>query len=169
MIQFTATIKKFGKQGEKTGWTYIEISALLAEKLNPGNKKSFRVKGKLDELDYSMIALLPMSEGNFIMPLNASIRKKIRKQKGATLKVIMEVDTNKMKLPAELMECLEDEPQALEYFNSLPKGQQNYFANWICSAKTESTKTKRMAATINALDKHWDFGQMIRAMKKSEI
>jgi hypothetical protein len=25
MVQFTTTIKQFGKQGEKTGWTYIEI------------------------------------------------------------------------------------------------------------------------------------------------
>ena len=166
MIHFTATIKKFGKQGEKTGWTYIEITDLLAEKLNPGNKKSFRVKGKLDELNYSMIALLPMGGGNFIMPLNAAIRKQIKKQKGATLKVIMEIDTNEMKPPAELMECLEDEDSALEYFNSLPKGHQSYFANWICSAKTETTKAKRIAITINALDKHWDFGQMIRAMKK---
>lgn len=166
MIQFTATIKKFGKQGEKSGWTYIEIASLLAEKLNPGNKKSFRVKGKLDQLDYSMIALLPMGNGNFIMPLNASIRKKIKKQKDATLKVVMEIDTNEMKPPGELIECLEDEHEALEYFNSLPKGHQNYFANWIRSAKTETTKAKRIAITLNALDKHWDFGQMIRAMKK---
>jgi hypothetical protein len=41
MVQFTTTIKQFGKQGEKTGWTYIEIPADIAEKLIPGNKKGF--------------------------------------------------------------------------------------------------------------------------------
>jgi hypothetical protein len=45
MIKFTATLLKFDKQGEKTGWTYIEIPADLAQKLKPGNKKIFRVKG----------------------------------------------------------------------------------------------------------------------------
>ncbi|HTM92770.1 MAG TPA: YdeI/OmpD-associated family protein, partial [Flavisolibacter sp.] len=63
-------------------------------------------------------------------------------------------------------ECLQDEPEAFEYFNSLPKGHQNYFTNWINSAKTDPTKAKRIAATLNALNKKWDFGQMIRAMKK---
>ena len=48
MISWTATIKKFDKQGEKTGWTYIEVPAELANKLQPGNKKGFRVKGRLD-------------------------------------------------------------------------------------------------------------------------
>ncbi|HTM92761.1 MAG TPA: YdeI/OmpD-associated family protein [Flavisolibacter sp.] len=166
MVQFNATIKKFDSQGEKTGWTYIEIPAAIAQKLNPNNKKGFRVKGRLDEHEFSMIALLPMGSGDFIMALNAGMRKGIKKQKGAVLKVKMEVDSNEIQPPEELMECLQDEPEAFEYFNSLPKGHQNYFTNWINSAKTDSTKAKRIAATLDALNKKWDFGQMIRAMKK---
>jgi sugar phosphate isomerase/epimerase len=166
MIQFNTIIKKFDRQGEKTGWTYIEIPAAVAHKLNPANKKGFRVKGRLDDYKFSMVALLPMGDGNFIMALNATMRKSIRKQKGASLKVQMEVDTNEIKPPEELMECLKDEPEALEYFNVLTKGHQNYFTNWINSAKTDPTKAKRIAAALNALNKKWDFGQMIRAMKK---
>ena len=166
MVQFTATIKKFDNQGEKTGWTYIEIPAALARKLNPDNKKGFRVKGKLDNYEYSMIALLPMGGGDFIMALNATMRRRIKKQKGANVQVKMEVDTNEIKPPDELMECLEDEPEALEYFNSLTKGHQNYFTNWINSAKTDPTKAKRIAATLNALNRRWNFGQMVRAIKK---
>lgn len=166
MVQFTVAIKKFDRQGEKTGWTYIEVPAKIAQKLNPDNKKGFRVKGKLDNYEYSMIALLPMGGGDFIMALNAAMRKGIKKQKGATVQVKMEVDTNEITPPAELMECLQDEPGALQYFNSLNKGHQNYFTNWINSAKTDPTKAKRIAATLDALNKKWDFGQMIRAMKK---
>jgi hypothetical protein len=166
MVQFTATIKKFDKQGEKTGWTYIDVPAAIAEKLQPGNKKGFRVKGKLDGYSFSMIALLPMGGGDFILTLNAAIRKGIKKQKGATVQVQMEVDTGEIKPPAEFMECLQDEPESLDYFNSLTKGHQNYFTNWIKSAKTDPTKAKRIAATLNALSKKWDFGQMLRAMKK---
>lgn len=166
MVEFTATIKKFKDQGEKTGWTYIDIPAAIAQKLNPNNKKGFRVKGKLDNYQFSMIALLPMGGGNFIMALNASMRKGMKKQKGATVNVKMEVDSNEIRPPEELIECLQDEPDALKYFYSLTKGHQNYFTNWINSAKTDPTKAKRIAATLNALNKQWDFGQMLRAMKK---
>jgi hypothetical protein len=166
MVRLNATIKKFDSQGEKTGWTYIEIPAAIANKLNPNNKKGFRVKGNLDNYEFSMIALLPMGGGDFIMALNAAMRKAIKKQKGAIVQVKMEVDTNEIKPPDELIECLQDEPEALEYFNSLTKGHQNYFTNWINSAKTDATKAKRIASTLNALNKKWDFGQMIRAMKK---
>ena len=44
MVRFTATIKRFAEQGEKTGWTYIDVPVALAEKLQPGNKKGFRVR-----------------------------------------------------------------------------------------------------------------------------
>jgi hypothetical protein len=166
VVQFNTTIKKFDSQGEKTGWTYIEIPAAIAQQLNPNSKKGFRVKGRLDDCQFSMVALLPMGGGDFIMALNGAMRKKIKKQKGATVHVKMEVDFNEIIPPEELTECLQDEPEAFEYFNSLSKGHQNYFTNWINSAKTDSTKTKRIAATLNALNKKWDFGQMMRAMKK---
>ena len=48
MIRFSAVIKRFGSQGEKTGWTYIEVPQELAVQLQPNSRKSFRVKGKLD-------------------------------------------------------------------------------------------------------------------------
>jgi len=44
----------------------------------------------------------------------------------------------------------------------LAPGDRKYFSNWIESAKTDETKTKRIAQTINALSKKWDYGQMIR-------
>src|SRR3954468_13726228 len=92
MIRFTTTILKFDEQGEKTGWTYILIPAALAQKLKPGNKKSFRIKGKLDDYAFKQLALIPMGEGDFILPLNATIRKAIGKRKGATVVVQMLVD-----------------------------------------------------------------------------
>src|SRR5215212_12098671 len=111
MIQFTATIKRFKEQGEKTGWTYIDVPSELAIKLVPGNKKGFRVKGYLDDCHFESISLLPMGGGDFILTLNATIRKKIRKIKGDKLNVKMEVDTKPVKPPEELMECMTDEPE----------------------------------------------------------
>src|SRR5215831_18250551 len=121
MIQFTTTILQFAQQGEKTGWTYISITAALAAQLMPDNKKSFRVKGKLDDHPIKGVALLPMGEGEFIMPLNATVRKAIRKRKGDKLKVQLEVDKVKIEPPSDLMECLADEPSALAWFKQMPR------------------------------------------------
>lgn len=168
MIDFATAILKFGQQGEKTGWTYILIPAELAQQLKPGNKKSFRVKGKLDKFSIKGVALLPMGEGDFIMALNAEMRKGIKKQKGQTVQVRLTVDNEEIKPSAELMECLVDEPQALAKFTSLPKGHQNYFSKWIESAKTETTKAKRIAYAISFLSKGNNFGEMLRALKKEK-
>jgi hypothetical protein len=77
MVQLTTMMKRFDSQGEKTGWTYIEIPADLVQKLKPGNRKEFKVKGKLDRLAINRISLLPMGGGTFIMPVNAAMRKNL--------------------------------------------------------------------------------------------
>lgn len=169
MLQFTATILRFGQQGEKTDWTYIEVPADIAQQLRPGNKKSFRVKGKLDHYTFNAIALLPMGGGNFIMPLNATIRKGIKKRNGAMLVVKMAVDDKPLPLSADLMQCLADEPKAKAFFEKLPKSHQNYFSNWIESAKTETTKSKRIAGAITAFIKQQGFGEMLREAKRNRL
>ena len=167
MIEFNTIILKFADQGEKTGWTYIEIPADVAQQLKPGNKKTFRAKGKLDQLVISGAALLPMGEGNFIMALNADMRKGLRKQHGATLHVQIEADNDfSIHTPDYMLECFEDEPAAFEFYNSLAKSHRDYFVKWIESAKTEPTKLNRLAQTINALSKGLSYGEMIRMSRK---
>ncbi|HET9824514.1 MAG TPA: YdeI/OmpD-associated family protein [Chitinophagaceae bacterium] len=167
MIQFTTTILQFGQQGEKTGWHYIEIPVDLAQKLKPGNKKTFRVQGKLDGYPFKGVALLPMGGGSFIMALNKNMRKGIHKRRGAMLTVRLEVDTKPYELSPEFVECLTDEPVAYDFFKSLPKGHQNYFSKWIESAKTEATKAKRIAQAVNALARKQGFPQMLRSLKQA--
>jgi hypothetical protein len=163
MIRFTTKIQQFQEMGEKTGWSYIRIPAALAQQLLPGNKKSFRVKGRLDDHPINGVALLPMGEGDFIMALKADIRKVIRKQKGDSLTVQLEVDTKKIEPPKDLLDCLADEPKAIEYFKGLPKSHQNYFGNWIKSAKTDTTRANRIARVVNAMLKKQDYGAMLRS------
>jgi hypothetical protein len=166
MITFTATIKKFEKQGEKTGWTYIEIPAAIAEQLTPGTKTSFRVKGMLDSFAIKGIALLPMGGGAFIMALNATLRKGIKKPVGATLQVQLRHDPKERELPAGFMESLADEPAALAQYGRLSKSHKGYFTIWITSVKSDAARAKRMAQAVNALAKGQDFGQMVRSLKK---
>ena len=169
MLQFTTKILRFNKQGEKTGWTYILVPASLAAQLVPGNKKGFRVKGFLDNYPFGGISLLPMGDGNFILTLNADLRKGIRKSKGAEVHVKMEVDTKAILPPKELLECLADEPVAMERFKILAKSHQNYFTNWINQAKTEPTKARRIAASINSLAKGLGFSEAVKSLRKDRM
>ena len=149
--------------GEKTGWSYIRVSAALAQQLKPDNKRSFRVKGKLDAHAISGMALIPMGEGDFILALNAAVRKAIRKEKGASLEVQLEVDAKVIIPPKDLLDCLADEPEALKYFKGLPMSHQNYFGNWVKAAKTAATRTNRIVRVVDAMIKHWNYAEMIRA------
>ena len=167
MVEFTTMILQFAEQGEKTGWTYIEISADIAQQLKPGNKKSFRVKGMLDALPVNGMALMPMGEGNFIMALKAEVRKGVHKHAGAMLQVKLEADNDfKVEMPADLQECFDFEPEAFEFFNTLAKSHREYFIRWINEAKTNETRAKRIINTVNAMLRKWSYSQMLRAMRK---
>ncbi len=168
MIKFSATILKFAEQGEKTGWSYIEIPDEIAQQIKPNNKKSFRVKGYLDNYYFEEKALLPMGNGNFIMALKADVRKAIGKRKGAILSVKMAEDKKPMSLNPDLLRCLADEPGAISSFNTLTPGHQKYFSNWIESAKTEPTRASRIAQTVTAMLFKEDFGMMVRRIKKEK-
>ena len=169
MVQFNTTLQQFAEQGEKTGWTYIQIPAKLAQQLKPNNKKSFRVKGKLDDYAIKGVALIPMGEGDFIMAVNATMRKAIKKRKGDKLRVQLEADNKLPPLSADLLECLSDEPAASEYFNSLPYSHRLYFSRWIESAKTAPTKAKRIAQAVSALSRKWGYGEMIRSARDEKL
>jgi hypothetical protein len=166
VISFKTVIQKFEKQGEKTGWSFIEVPTGIAQKLKPGNKKSFRVKGTLDKYKIKQKSLLPVGDGNFILPINAAMRKATGKREGSVLVVKLEEDRSKFVLNPGLMACLEDEPGALKFFNTLPGSHRRYFSKWIESAKTEATKTKRIAQAVNALAAGLGFAEMLRAGKE---
>lgn len=169
MITFTATIQRFDKKGEKTGWSYIEISAAQAKKLKPGTKTSFRVKGKLDRFTIKQIALIPMGDGKFIIPFNATMRKGTGKKHGDNVKVMLEPDESRFLMNADFVACLKDDPMANAYFKTLPAGHQRYFSKWIDSAKTTSTKTKRIVMAVNALARKMGFPEMLREEKRNKL
>ena len=163
MVKFTATLLKFEKQGEKTGWTYFEVSPDLAQELKPGNRKEFKVKGKLDAHSIKRVSLLPMGGGLFIFVLNAALRKAIGKKHGAMVKVQLTEDKSEFVFNKDFIECLDDEPVAKEFFQNLTGSHQRYFSKWIDDAKTEPTKVKRITLAVNALAKKLGYPEMLRA------
>jgi uncharacterized protein YdeI (YjbR/CyaY-like superfamily) len=71
-------------------------------------------------------------------------------------------DNSAFQFNNDFIECLNDEPAALQYFNSLAAGHQRYFSKWIDSAKTEPTKAKRIAMAVTALARKMGYPEMIR-------
>lgn len=163
MIRFKATIQKYGENGEKSGWSYISIPDTLAQQLKPGWKKSFRVKGRLDQLEVSGLALIPVGGGNYILALKSGLRKQLRKEKGAVVVLELEEDKDAYVLNAALMDCLADEPAAMKFFQSLAPSHQVYFSKWIDSARTEGTQVARIARAVSALAKGLGYSEMLRA------
>ena len=162
-VQFKATIHRFKEQGDKTGWTYIEVPADIAEQLKKGTRQSFRVKGKLDEHKISGISLIPMGGGRFILTLNATLRKAIGKSQGAMVQVSLQEDKRPFVFNKDFIECLADDPPADEFFKTLTGSHQRYFSKWIDDAKGEATKTRRIAMAVSALSRKLGYGEMLRA------
>lgn len=167
MASYNTTILKFDKKGEKTGWTYIEVPADIAEQIKPKTKISFKVKGKIDQCKIKKISLLPMGQGNFIIPLNAEMRKQIRKKEGGMVSVNLIEDKEEYKIDNELIECLKDDPAAWKMFSGFTRGTQNYYSKWVQSAKTEATRVKRITMAVSALSRGVEFGAMLKEKSRS--
>jgi len=165
MIEFSTRVLRFNEHGEKTGWMYLEIPKAKANKLKPDNRKSFRVKGYIDRHAIHKTALLPMGEGDFILPFNASLRRATGKKTGDTVTLKIEVDESRLAISADLLRCLKDDPKAFAFFKKLPPSHQHYFSKWIESAKTPATKTKRITMALIAFESGQGYSEMMRANK----
>ncbi|MBL0316526.1 MAG: YdeI/OmpD-associated family protein [Flavobacteriales bacterium] len=106
-----------------------------------------------------------MGDGDFIIPFNAQMRKGTGKQKGDSVLLQLDLEQEEKKISEDLLMCLAEVNENLERFLSLPKGHQNYYSNWVESAKTTSTKSDRIMKTIFAMEHEMDYGQMIRHFK----
>lgn len=159
---FETRILRFGEQGEKTGWTYIEVPVDCTDALCPRVKKSFRVKGFLDKHTIKGVALIPIGAGQYILPINATMRKALAKSEGATIKVQLVLDKEEYVQHALMLECLQEAPIAQDAFNKMPRSHQNYYSKWIESAKTMVTQEKRIVMMISALERGLDYGAMLR-------
>lgn len=166
MIYLKTEIEKYESNGEKTGWSYVYLPQEIADQIKPNSRRGFRVKGFLDELAVNGLSATPIKNDGFIIPLNKNLRKALKKEEGAVVELRLAFDADfKIVMPEVLEICLAQEEGLLEYFLSLPKSHQNYFINWLNTAKTEPTLTKRLVMLVNAMALKQDFGAMIRANK----
>ena len=147
LVDSTYLLQKFPGKG---GWTYAEIPEILQNKENPFGW--VKVRGSIDDFELKHVKLMPMGNGKLFLPVKAAIRKKIKKQEGDTVHVILFEDELPLEIPSELMECFEHEPkEALQNFQALTEGQQKTYLDWIYEAKTDETKVSRIAQMMDEL------------------
>lgn len=130
----------------KGGWTYVVLDDIKKPK-----GKGFawtKVKGTIDGYKIAQYHLMSMGEGRLFLPIRGEIRKAIKKREGDTVHIILYPDTDPVPVPVELQLCLDSEPEAGHFFNTLTEGQQLAYIKWINAAKTEDTKVKRLTKTI---------------------
>ena len=166
MSTFKATIHKFSSKGEKTGWTYVEIPRDIIRKLKLPDKKGFRIKGFIDDVRIEKLSTYPVGEGNFIIAINAGLRKKLGKKEGAIISVKFEIDENIAIQSKELIIALKEDKAAGAVFHNLLLSHRNYFHRYVATAKTAPTMAGRIVNVINAMYRKQDFGEMMRSLKK---
>ena len=134
----------------KGGWTFVEIPEVPMPKTSFGMLK---VKGKIDDYEFSNTHLMPIGNGHVGMAVKAEIRKKIRKEAPDTVHITLYEDKTPLIISEELLLCMKYEDGVSEKFEAYTDGQKKAFINWINSAKTEQTKADRIARTIIMVQK----------------
>ncbi|HCL04543.1 MAG TPA: hypothetical protein DHW64_00565 [Chitinophagaceae bacterium] len=141
-------LEKFPGKG---GWTFARIPQIKQDKKNPFGW--VKVKGIIDGYAISQYKLMPMGNGQLFLPVKAGIRKIIGKQAGDYITVTLYPDNDPVLIPAELLDCLKDDPDAHRNFIQLSEGKQKEYIDWIYEAKKESTRIERMATMITTISK----------------
>jgi hypothetical protein len=141
--------------GGKSGWTFTEIPEILPDPNAPFSW--VRVRGSIDGYEISNYHLMPSGKGTLFLSVKAEIRKKIKKQAGDYVHIVLYSANEPLEVPEDFRLCLQDDAEASHFFNSLNENEQHQYVRWICSAKTEQTKVDRIANTLVRLSNHQRF------------
>lgn len=150
LINSEHLLQKFPGKG---GWTYAAIPEILQNKKVPFGW--VRVKGSIDKYPLKQYKLMPMGNGRLFLPVKAEIRKKIGKQAGDNVHIILYSDSSPLEIPEEIVLCFENEPKTVykNYLN-FTEGEQKRYLDWIYDGKTEDTKANRIIKMMDRLMKN---------------
>lgn len=146
---------KMEKYPGKGGWTYVVLPEVMQDKSAPFGW--VQVKGTIDGYPIKNYKLMPMGNGKLFLPIKAAIRKVISKTTGDTVHVILYPDNDPLEIPETFLVCLQDEPLAYQHFLVFTEGQKKEYVDWINTAKTDTTKVKRIANAVNRISKKLTF------------
>lgn len=142
-------LEKFPGKG---GWTFARIPEIAPHGHNPFGWVT--VSGSIDGYKLDHYKLMPMGNGSLFLPVKASIRKKIGKAAGDTVRVVLFPDDSPLGVPTEIIECFDNEPKSVyENFLALTDGQKKAYIDWIYAAKQDETRANRILGMMERLRK----------------
>jgi hypothetical protein len=139
------------KMQMKGGWTYVEFSNIPKHLKQPFGWVS--VKGTVDGYEIKQFKLWTMASGNMFMPIKAEIRKKIKKEEGDSVHIVLFHDDSPVVIPEEFLVCLIESPKAHSVFQSFSVSSQKHYIDWVYESKSLETRVNRIAKAIEKLEK----------------
>lgn len=147
LVDTRRLLQKFPGKG---GWTYAEIPEILQDKSKPFGWVT--VRGSIDDFELKQYKLMPMGDGKLFLPVKAAIRKKIMKEAGDHVHIVLYADHSKVKIPKEIMACFNDEaPAVLKTFQGFKDSERKVYLDWVLAAKTPDTQAERILKMMERL------------------
>ena len=133
----------------EVGWIYVAIPEIKQDR--HAIFSWVKVKGSIDGYEINNFHLMPLPDGTLYFPVKAEICKRIGKNVGDKVHVILYADQTPADIPDELLFTLEDNPIAYQAFQSLTESLQQGIIDWIYSAANEEIKAERIIKTVERL------------------
>lgn len=147
LIDCQVTLEKFSGKG---GWTYAPLPPLPTGR---GGHFGMRpVTGRIDELDLPSGTLMPLGQGRLFLPVNAALRKRLGKQAGDAVHLLLYAASPTTGIAeADFEECLAEQPAALQHYRQLPPPQRLGWREWVAAAPTEAAQVARVDRALALL------------------
>jgi len=129
---------------------YFEIPFDVYEAF--GQKNMIKVKATFDGVPYRG-SIAKMGGPCHILIIRKDIRAQIDKAIGDFVEVTVAKDTEerRVEIPEELQKLLDEHPKAKEFYEGLAFTYRKEYAQWISSAKRETTRISRLEKTLDKL------------------
>ncbi len=133
----------------KGGWTFAIIPEIQQDK--HAWFGWVKVRGSIDGYEISNYHLMPMGNSTLFLPVKAEIRKKIGKNEGDWVHVILYSQELPNVVPEDFLTCLKEDSVALQNFQKLSETEQKELIDWIYSVKNDEMKVERIAKVLDKL------------------
>ncbi|WP_231329515.1 YdeI/OmpD-associated family protein [Actinomadura graeca] len=144
MKKFRTTVELGGRTA-----TGFEVPAEVVQQLGAGKKP----KVKVTIGGHSYRSTVAVYGDRYMLPLAAENRKRAGVEAGEDIEVVLELDTEPrvVEIPEDFAQALASEPAAQQTWNDLSYSNRRYHVLQIDGAKTEQTRQRRIAKSIEAL------------------
>jgi hypothetical protein len=141
---FRARIELSGKSA-----TGIRVPAEVVASLGSSKRPAVRVTIR----DYTYRSSVAMMGGVFMLPVSSDVRSKAGVAAGDEVDVNLELDTapREVSVPADFSAALDADADARRFFDRLSYSNQLRLVLAIDGAKTDETRQRRIAKTVESL------------------